>query len=110
MRMLEHSSAMLAHGDGGAGLAPTADRARGTYTGSLNGELKLYTTDQSQIEFPTEIPDFRTARLQRMLDNAEEILGLADDAGVENLTATWVPRETGVPLDTSGLADHSVCA
>ena len=76
----------------------------------VNNELKLHTTDQSQIEFPTEIPNFDNARLQRMIENADEILGKADEAGVENLTATWVPRETAAPVDASGLADHSVCA
>ena len=45
-----------------------------------------------------------------MLDNADAILGQADDAGVKNATATWVPCDTDAPLDTSGLADHSVCA
>ena len=72
-------------------------------------ELKLNTTDQTQFEFPEDIPEFRPPRLQTMIDNAQSILAEADGSGVETLTTTFVPSGF-VPIDTEGLADHTVCA
>ena len=77
----------------------------------VGGELKLYTTDQTQIEFPADNPHFRPARLQHMLDNADVILSQADDAGVENLTATWVPSDSGPPPPSTPMAWRTIrCA
>ena len=72
-------------------------------------ELKLNTTDQTQFEFPEDIPEFRPPRLQTMINNAQSILAEADGSGVETLTTTFVPSGF-VPIDTEGLADHTVCA
>ena len=44
-----------------------------------------------------------------MIDNAQSISAKAAGAGVETLTATFVPSGF-VPIDTEGLADHTVCA
>ena len=72
-------------------------------------ELKLNTTDQTQFEFPEEIAEFRPPRLQKMIENSAAILTEADGAGVETLTTSFVPSGF-VPIDTEGLADHTVCA
>ena len=58
-----------------------------------DGELKLDTTDQTQIEFPTDIPEFRPARLIELINNAANLVTEAQRDGVENLSAVFVPRE-----------------
>ena len=72
-------------------------------------ELKLNTTDQTQFEFPEDIPEFRPPRLQNLIERSAAILTEADGAGVDTLTTSFVPSGF-VPIDTEGLADHTVCA